>query len=53
VATLQGHEGVGMYLAFSHDGQTLASASNDRTIRLWRAPRNEAASMQRKPAAHR
>jgi WD40 repeat protein len=39
VATLQGHDTFGMHLAFSHDGQTLASGSNDGTIRLWRAPR--------------
>ena len=40
VATLQGHETFGMHLAFSHDGQTLASPSSDRTVRLWRAPRD-------------
>jgi len=53
VATLQGHEGFGMCLAFSHDGQTLATASNDRTIRLWRAPRNTATAVELKGAASR
>jgi WD40 repeat protein len=42
VATLRGHETFGFGLTFSHDGQTLASASNDRTIRLWRGPTNDA-----------
>jgi WD40 repeat protein len=49
VATLQGHESFGMYLAFSHNGQSLASAGNDRTARLWRAPRNIESVTQRLP----
>src|SRR5262249_35763564 len=37
--TLSGHDSNAFSVAFSHDGQTLATASADYTIRLWRAPR--------------
>src|SRR5262249_45756967 len=39
VRELKGHQDSISALAFSHDGRTLASASQDRTIRLWNVPR--------------
>ena len=35
IRSLAGHTGWVVSLAFSHDGQTLASGSYDRSIRLW------------------
>jgi WD40 repeat protein len=37
--TLSGHDHYGYSLLFTRDGQTMATASFDNTIRLWRAPR--------------
>ncbi len=37
IATLEGHNGLIMSLAYAPDGRTLATGSDDTTIRLWDA----------------
>ena len=40
IGTLQGHTGAVYSIAYSHDGQTLASGSGDGTVKLWRTSDN-------------
>ncbi|KAI9034767.1 WD40 repeat domain-containing protein, partial [Aspergillus affinis] len=39
--TLKGHSSAVQAVAFSPDGQTIASGSNDKTIKLWNAATGE------------
>jgi hypothetical protein len=53
VTSLTGHDGPVNGLAFSPDGNTLASASTDASVRLWQAPPAPARPPQPADAASR
>jgi len=50
IANLKGHRGAIFHVAFSPDGKTLASASGDKTIKLWDLSGVKPAEESKKPA---
>lgn len=49
IQRLEGHEGFVLNVAFSPDGQHLASGSADRTLRTWRAKKDSGREIKTAP----